>query len=341
MTSGMGNVVEESLGIARRALRQYDFSPRATLDVVHVSRNVVFRIEDPATDERAALRLHRADHHSVAQIKSELLWLDALAEDRTVDVPPPIATRSGERVARIDTAAGERLVTVAGWLEGTPASAHGADPGRTFELLGVAAARLHRHAERWTLPPGFCRRPSTAEQLLGPRTAPGSWRDAPGLDAEARALLEATEAAVRTDLVTRGSQAAGHGLVHGDLRPANLLQGMRDGRPTLGVVDFDDCGVGPFLSDFGGAVSFMEDDPRVPEFADRWATGYRTVRDLDHAAAAQLPAFVMLRRLVLLGRVARDVQSAPHAARGTVFTAGTCELAERFLSARAVVRPAA
>ncbi len=337
MTTVIGTHVEESLAIARRALAQFDFSPRAALDVVSLAENVTFRIEDPVTNERAALRIHRAGHHDVAQIKSELLWLDALAQTRCVEVPPPIAAISGDRVARIETLDGERLATVVGWVDGAApiATAASGDLAPSFATLGAVAARLHDQVEGWRLPPGFCRRPWNAEQLLGPRPAFGSWREAIGLGAEELAILTAAESAVRRDLASFPVGRGDFGLVHGDLRPSNLLLDVKDGRQVVRVIDFDDCGPSWFMYDFGSAVSFMEDDPRVDRLADAWATGYRTVRELSAAAEAQLPTFVMLRRLVLLGWVARNHGTATEAAaHGSGFTDGACALAERYLAGR-------
>jgi Ser/Thr protein kinase RdoA (MazF antagonist) len=39
------------------------------------------------------------------------------------------------------------------------------------------------------------------------------------------------------------------------------------------VIDFDDCGWGWLLYDFGTAVSFFEHDPRVPELTEAWVRG--------------------------------------------------------------------
>ncbi len=334
MSTIIGSFVEESLEIARCAMALYDFSPRATLDVVNLSENVTFRIEDPATGEVAAMRLHRTGYHDVAQIKSELLWLDAIARSRCVEVPPPIPTLAGERVARIDTPGGERLVSVSGWLDGDMPDA-GGDLTAAFSMLGAATAKLHDHAQSWTLPPGFCRRPWGVEQLLGARPTFGPWRDGLGLGAEELAILEATETAIRQDLASFDDGRGHYGLVHADLRLANLLLDERDGRRVVRVIDFDDCGPSWFMYDFGSAVSFMEDDPRVPDLADAWATGYRTVRDLSAASQAQLPTFVMLRRLVLVGWVARNHATATEAAAlGSNFTTSACELAERYLKGR-------
>ena len=55
-----------------------------------------------------------------------------------------------------------------------------------------------------------------------------------------------------------------------------------------------------FLYDFGTAVSFFEDDPRVPELTDAWVRGYRSVRDLPAEDEAEIPTFVLMRRLLLV-----------------------------------------
>jgi Ser/Thr protein kinase RdoA (MazF antagonist) len=117
--------------------------------------------------------------------------------------------------------------------------------------------------------------------------------------------------------------------VHADIRLANVLI---DG-PTIRVIDFDDCGYSWFMYDFATAVSFMEDHPRVPELQDAWVRGYRSVAELEPAAERELPTFVMLRRLLLVAWIGSHHTFATEAAElGAGFTAGTCALAEDYLS---------
>ena len=317
--------------LAREALTHYVFSPQTQVSVINLSENVTLRIDDPATDECAVMRLHRADYHSVAQIKSELLWLDALRDSRAVSVPPPIGARHGERVVTIRDEHGDpRYVTVCGWLPG--AMPTGDESLVTqFTLLGETTARLHEHALGWERPPGFVRRPWGAEQLLGANPTFGAWRAGLGLGLAERDLLERAEAQIRRELQSFGADAASYGLVHADLRLANLLVD----KDCVRVIDFDDCGSSWLMYDFGSAVSFFEHDPRLPELIDAWCRGYRTVRPLSAALQAQLVTFVMLRRLVLVGWVARNHATATEAAAlGAGFTTGACEVAERYLGGR-------
>ncbi len=61
------------------------------------------------------------------------------------------------------------------------------------------------------------------------------------------------------------------------------------------------------------------------------------MRSLPEELEAQIETFVMLRRLVLVGWVAKNHATATEAAElGAGFTTGACEVAERYLTARLV-----
>jgi len=113
---------------------------------------------------------------------------------------------------------------------------------------------------------------------------------------------------------------------------ANLLV---DG-DRINVIDFDDCGFSWFMYDFGAAVSFLEHDPRLQEWQDAWLRGYRREEPIPADDADMIPTFVMLRRLLLVAWIGSHHEFATEAAElGAGFTAGTCALAERYLSTHA------
>jgi Ser/Thr protein kinase RdoA (MazF antagonist) len=120
------------------------------------------------------------------------------------------------------------------------------------------------------------------------------------------------------------------GLIHADVRLANLLADGDD----IQVIDFDDCGFGWFMFDLGTAVSFIEHDPRVPELCDAWVRGYRRVLPLPEADVAEIPTFVLLRRLQLVAWVGSHRFADAALELGADFTQGACDIAERYLSAR-------
>ncbi|MGH3261430.1 MAG: phosphotransferase enzyme family protein, partial [Trebonia sp.] len=119
------------------------------------------------------------------------------------------------------------------------------------------------------------------------------------------------------------------GLIHADMRLANLLVDGDD----VWVIDFDDCGFSWFMYDFATTISFMEDHPRVPELREAWVRGYRTIGELSAEDEAELDTFVMLRRLLLVAWIGSHHTFATEAAElGAGFTAGTCALADRYLT---------
>lgn len=86
------------------------------------------------------------------------------------------------------------------------------------------------------------------------------------------------------------------GMIHSDLRAANLLQ---DG-DKITVLDFDDCGEGWYMYDIAGAVALMEHRADLQEIVDEILAGYETIRPLSDADKAEIPTFIMMRRLGML-----------------------------------------
>ena len=133
---------------------------------------------------------------------------------------------------------------------------------------------------------------------------------------------------MRDRLLRFGTGPERFGLIHADMRLANLLVNGRD----IQVIDFDDCGFGWFLFDLGASVSFFEHDPRTPALCDAWQRGYRRILPLPAKDAAEIPTFVLLRRLQLVAWVGSHRFADSARDLGAEFTRGACELAERYLS---------
>jgi Ser/Thr protein kinase RdoA (MazF antagonist) len=188
-----------------------------------------------------------------------------------------------------------------------------------FEELGEIAARTHEHSRTWQRPTNFERLTWNIDTVFGPDANWGDWRDAPNVTPGIREVLERVEARVRERMKAFGQGADRYGLIHADMRLANLLAGRNRTR----LIDFDDCGFGWFLYDFATGISFMEDDPRVPALKRAWVRGYEKVRPLSDAEKAEIDTFVMLRRMALLAWIGSHIEApepqemAPHFARVT------------------------
>ncbi len=316
--------------VARRALAECGVSDEARLTLLNVSENATYAVDDPASGERTVLRVHRHGYHDAAEIESELAWLTALREQAGVRTPHVLTTDDGRRLLALHEAGAPdpRYVVHFEWLPGVEPTPTDERLPESFELLGAITARMHNHVSAWRTPAAFARFAWDYEGSFGSVARWGRWQDGVAVGAAEREVLGRLDDTLRTRLAHFGTGPGRYGLVHADLRLANLLV---DGDRTY-VIDFDDCGWSWFLYDFGAAVSFFEHDPRIPELTDAWVRGYRSERSLDAADEAEIETFVLMRRLLLVAWIGSHSGTDLARSMGADYTAGSCELAEAYLS---------
>ncbi|MCX7288681.1 MAG: phosphotransferase [Rhodobacterales bacterium] len=221
-----------------KALPFYGLPPDTPLTLLNRSENETWRAGD------LILRLHRPGYHTGPEIASELAWLTALQDLPGLRAVAPISGTSG-LVTNIDGRFVVAFARVAG-QELQP----GDDLARWFAPLGEITARLHQHSRGWTPPPGFVRKRWDADTILGPRPHWGDWRQAQSLDAAGEALLARATATLADQLRAYGTGPQVFGLIHADLRLANL---MVDDQGLI-AIDFDDCGFGWWVYDLASAL---------------------------------------------------------------------------------------
>jgi Ser/Thr protein kinase RdoA (MazF antagonist) len=192
-------------------------------------------------------------------------------------------------------------------------------------------ALLHAHARSWVRPAGFTRFRWDFDTSLGARGHWGRWQDGLAVGPAEREILGRLATTVQARLAAFGDGPDRFGLVHADMRLANLLVDPI-GTGPVNVIDFDDCGFGWFMYDLGASLSFIEHDPAVPELIDACVTGYQRVAPLSPAEVAELPTFVMLRRLLLVAWIGSHRDTDLARAMGEQYTATSCDLAEAYLS---------
>jgi Ser/Thr protein kinase RdoA (MazF antagonist) len=315
--------------LASRAVREYGHGDDVELTLLNVSENATFLVQEPATGARTVLRVHRRGYHGEAQIASELAWLDALREEAGIRTPRVVAARDGRRIVDLEPGRTPRHAVMFEWLPGTEPPDH--DLVAAFRTLGAITARMHEHSSGWRRPAGFDRFAWDYDGAFGSVARWGRWQDGIAVGSAERAVLGRLDGVLRSRLAAFGRGAERYGLVHADLRLANLLVHTSE---TF-VIDFDDCGWGWLLYDLGAALSFIEDDPRVPALVDAWVTGYRTVRPLSTVDEAEIPTFVLMRRLLLVAWIGSHSGTDLARSMGAAYTAGSCELAEKYLSSYA------
>jgi Ser/Thr protein kinase RdoA (MazF antagonist) len=291
---------------------------RATL--INLSENHTFRIDAPAGT--TVLRLHRPGYQSAAGIESELAWLEALRRDTDLPVVRPLPGRDGHLVQQIG---GRHAVLFAFETGGEPTSG----TPDLFRTLGAFAAKAHLHVATWNPPSGFSRPTWSAATMLEPDGLWGDWRQAPGV-AHLRSTLDAVAAALHDDLAAYGQSSDRFGLIHADMRLANLLVDV----PRIVLLDFDDCGFGWFMYDLAAALSFIETGPDVPMLQQAWLDGYTALRPLAEADIAIIPAMILLRRMVLLAWIGTHGETSLAQAHAPHFAANTAVLGEAWLGRR-------
>jgi Ser/Thr protein kinase RdoA (MazF antagonist) len=311
--------------VALAALTHYDITPNATATMINLSENATYRIDTPK-GEKWALRVHREGYHSRNGIESELAWVQALRKASPVITPVPVKGVDGELIQTVAVPGmNPRNVVLFEWEEGAePSEAELLGP---FAVLGRVTGELHVFTRGWTPPLSFERHTWDFETSLGQRPHWGSWRYGMGMDAEKLALFQRVVDLIARRLEGFGKEPDRFGLVHCDMRLANL---MIDGDVTK-VIDFDDCGFSWYLYDCATALSFIEHRPDVPELVAAWVGGYRQVAPLSPEEEAEIPTFIMLRRLLLIAWIGSHVETDLAQSMGVSYTNDTVPLAEGYL----------
>jgi Ser/Thr protein kinase RdoA (MazF antagonist) len=262
--------------VALAALGRYRIAKGRLTFVAH-GENTTFRHD--GADSSHLVRVHRPDRHgrgvdSVAAIRSELAWLQALRSGTDLAVPEPVVARDGASTVTVDAAGTTRVCSVLRWMDGR---IHEASP-RPVHLhrLGDAMARLHEHADAWRPPAGFVRIQWDHEaffgnvMIYGGTPATRCWDLLPE---ELRARFRAVDVRMVESIPSAGDT----GLIHADLHLGNALFN----RGAVKLIDFDDCGTGPRLYDLAVALWELRDRPDYPLFRDALLSGYSARRDLD------------------------------------------------------------
>jgi len=315
--------------LARAALAHFNLPRDCAITLVNLSENATYRIESPDR-RRWALRIHRKGYHSKAAIASELAWLMDLRAKNIAITPKPVRGRDEEliQVVAHPRLNAPRHVVLSEW-EGGKEPGIGEALEAPFEILGGIAARMHLHTREWQHPAWFERHTWDFETALGDAHPHwGRWRKGMGVAGETEKLFQRTVDVIGHRLTAYGKAPERFGLVHADLRLANLLI---DGAQVK-VLDFDDSGFSWHMYDVAAALSFYEHEPQVPALIEAWKTGYRSVMPLPKEDEAEIPTFLMLRRLLLVAWIGSHHDTDLARSMGLAYTEGTKELCETYLS---------
>jgi Ser/Thr protein kinase RdoA (MazF antagonist) len=326
-TLRMADMLARLERLAQASLALWPLPKDAGVRLMNVAENTTWLVEAP--DFRAVLRVHRAGYHTRQGIEQELEWSQALAATGTVLTPAPIPGRNGALVQQ-GHAPGLATPRHMVMFEFAPGAQPDANDNLTapFARLGAMAAACHLHTQHWQPAQPLQRLVWDDDAVFGPNATWGNWRDAPNVTPDIRAVLGRAEAVIRRRLHAFGKGPDRYGLIHADMRLANLLI---EGETTR-LIDFDDCGLGWHLYDFAAGISFIEDHPQIPALRAAWLRGYRQVRAVLAEDEAEIDTFILLRRMALLAWIGSHIEAPEPQKMAGDFAAGTAALARRYLA---------
>lgn len=313
--------------LAQAALPLWGLPATATLELINVSENYTYLVTTPA-GSKSVLRVHRHNYHTRCAIACELAWLTALRQDDVLPTPQVILGTDGQAIQQIHEPGqtDPRYMVLFEFIPGGDPSEAGEMPAH-FETLGKMAAHCHLHVQNWQRPAPFERLTWDVETVFGAAPTWGNWRAAPGVTDPIRRVLEDVEQRVRLRLAAYGQSQDRFNLIHADMRLANLLVEGDDIR----LIDFDDCGFGWFMYDFAAAISFIEDDPMIPQLKAAWLRGYRTIRPLRPQDEAEIDTMIMLRRMALLAWIGSHIDAPEPQQLADGFASTTARLGAAWL----------
>lgn len=290
------------------AIARFGLPDESRATFVRHGENTTYNIAVP-DGRRFALRVHRPGYQSPDAIRSELAWMQSLRCD-DVRTPTSLLGLDGDPLQTATSSSGcRRTAVLLEWIDGTPLSEVG--EVEQWERLGELMARIHEHARAFERPVWFTRPPWDAEALVGdnPRWGP------PDPDhifkTNDRAALEACRVEVRARLEAIGTGPDRFGLIHGDLGFENVLVSDEG---TVVIIDFDDSGCSWYVHEFAVALYPYDGSGGLADRRDLAVAGYRRVRPLPDELLAELPTFLMARRIATLGWLFSHPETA-HARR--------------------------
>lgn len=310
------------------ALNAYDVPADCTSELINLSENATYRIDHLPSRKRWALRIHRHGYHSDMAIRSELAWLQELRSSGVALTPRPVPGRDDNILQKVGHSAMQqpRNVVLFEWEDGLEPGVD-EDIQTPMQQLGEVAARMHAQARSWQRPHWFERFTWDVETSIGDTPHWGHWRHGIGVDDHRAALFGETVKLIAHRLAGYGKSPDRFGLVHCDLRLANILV---DG-DAVKVIDFDDSGFSWFMYDAATPVSFYEHLPQAPDLILHWIEGYQRVVDLSQDDLNEIATFVMLRRLLLVAWIGSHSETELARSMGLDYTCQTDDLCRTYL----------
>lgn len=317
--------------LASEALKLYAMHGNSIAKILQISENITYLVTNLNNGVKSVMRIGRPGYHTKDELDAELIWLKEIRKNTPLVVSGAIKGVNSEYVQEVScslTPNKKYYCVMYEFLEGNaPNENDEENVVKQFVNLGETTGYLHRQVKMWNKANDLNRFTWDYDSMIGTNPRWGKWQNAVDMTIEIEELLTRTSKMIRKRIINYGKCKDKFGLIHADLRLANLLI---DGE-QIKVIDFDDCGYGWFMHDMAASISFIEDKPIAKELINSWIEGYSKVQKLKKEDINEIDTFVMQRRLQLMAWLASHYESDPVVELSKGFTKGTVMLAEKYL----------
>lgn len=276
----------------------YDLPKGTEISHLKYSENFTYLITNEDSGIKYVLRVNRPNYHEVEELKSELIWMDALKKDTDILMAEVILGKDGEMIQELQLSDKNNNYTCVlfSFLVGKDIRGMDLEPLRNYQkVIGSICAKLHSHVIGWEMNGTLPRFSWEEKDLLGETSHVGDWSISTDITSEEKKILEDAVAIISKRLGKYGKTKDNFGLIHSDLNINNILVEEEQ----VKVLDFDDCGYGWFLYDL--ATSVLEYDDILEPMIKAWIEGYENVRKLSQEDKNEIATFIILRKIVRIG----------------------------------------
>jgi len=270
--------------------------------------NTLYRVRTVA-GRAYVLRICAPGWRTETDLRSEALWLEALARDTQIGAPVPQRTPGGEAVigVHVDGVPATCFCTLMTWIPGVNLGERLSV--ETLTQMGQLFAAMHAHGADFAPPPGFTTRRMSHYLARGEQDTLFAPACVAALPARDRAALEATRDRVAAAFAARYADPEGLRVIHNDLWHDNI----KVNRGRLRPLDFEDTLWGYPVQDI--AMAFEDLRTEGPSgcyaaFMEAFRTGYERSAPWPERYEGEIDAFQAGRMLWVANYVA--THEAPH-----------------------------
>ncbi|MFN2156927.1 MAG: phosphotransferase enzyme family protein [Anaerolineae bacterium] len=286
--------------LALRALEQYPLDV-ADVHLVGTFTNTLFRVR-AADGTSYVLRVCTPGWRTETDLRSEAMWLAALAHETDIGAPVPLAAYDGSYLveARAEGVPEVRRCMVTSWLPGSLLGKQLTEAN--LYKMGVLFGRLHAHGARFCAPPGFTERKMDGVYARDEQEV--LWDCDEGFTPESRAILERAWSRVEGAFARLYADPAGLRVIHHDLWHDNIVVY----RGHLHPFDFEDTAWGYPVQDVAMALQDLMMDVEADAFGPLQAAlrqGYESLAPWPERCEGEIDTFRVGRLFWVANYVAR------------------------------------